>query len=64
MVMPCVALALLDQSPSPLIRETEALGKFVEFLKFFVKNPRSADEEDVGLWILDGYGSVNGGGNR
>ena len=40
------------------------MGKFVEFLKFFVKNPRSADEEDVGLRILDGYGSVNGGGNR
>ena len=62
--MPRVALALLDQSPSPLIRETEALGKFVELLKFFVENPRSADEEDVGLQILDGYGSVNGGGNR
>ena len=62
--MPRVALALLDQSLSPLIRETEALGKFVEFLKFFVKNPRSADKEDVGLRILDGYGSVNGGGNR
>ena len=62
--MPCVALAPLDQSPSPLIRETEALGKFVELLKFFVKNPRLADEEDVGLRILDGYGSVNGGGNR
>ena len=40
------------------------MGKFVELLKFFVKNPRSADEEDVGLWVLDGYGSVNGGGNR
>ena len=62
--MPRVALVLLDQSPSPLIRETEALGKFVKLLKFFVKNPRSADKEDVGLWILDGYGSVNGSGNR
>ena len=62
--MPCVALAPLDQSPSPLIRETNALGKFVELLKFFVKNPRSADEEDVGLWVLDGNGSIDGGGNR
>ena len=62
--MPCVALAPLDQSPSPLIRETDTLGKFVELLKFFVKNPRSMDEEDMGLRVLDGYGSVNSGGNR
>ena len=62
--MPRVALALLDQSPSPLIRETEALGEFVELLKFFVKNPRSTDEEDVGLRVVDGNGSINGGGNR
>ena len=61
--MPHVALAPLDQSPSPLIRETEALGKFVEFLKFFVKNPRLTDEEDVGLRVLDGNWSVNGGGD-
>ena len=61
--MPRVALAPLDQSLSPLIRETEALGKFVELLKFFVKNPRSTYEEYVGLWILDGNGSVNGGGD-
>ena len=62
--MPRVALALLDQSPSPLIREAEALGKFVELLKFFVKNPRSTDEEDVGLRVVDGNGSINGSGNR
>ena len=61
--MPYIALAPLDQSPSPLIREAEALGKFVELLKFFVKNPRLTDEEDVGLQVLDGNRSVNGGGN-
>ena len=59
-----VALAPGEQSPSPVIRETEAVGKFVELLKFFVKNPRSTDEEDVGLRVVDGNRSVNGGGNR
>ena len=39
------------------------MGKFVELLKFFVKNPRSTDEEDVGLRVVDGNGSINGGGN-
>ena len=62
--MPCIALAPLDQSPSPLIREAEALGKFVELLKFFVKNPRLTNEEDVRLRVLDGNRGVNGGGNR
>ena len=62
--MPHVTLAPLDQSPSPLIREVEALGKFVELLKFFVKNPRLTDEEDVGLRVVDGDGSINGSGNR
>ena len=62
--MPRVALMPLDQSPSPLIREAEALGKFVELLKFFVKNPRSTDEKDVGLGVVDGNRSVNSGGNR
>ena len=40
------------------------MGKFVELLKFFVKNPRSADKENVGLPVLDGNRSVDGGGNR
>ena len=62
--MPCIALAPLDQSLSPLIREAEVLGKFIELLKFFVKNPRSTDKVDVGLRVVDGNGSVNGSGNR
>ena len=40
------------------------MGKFVELLKFFVKNPRSTDEEDVGLRVVDGNRSINGSGNR